>query len=333
MTTHGDRLQGEVSDAAAAAERDLSVIVVNYNTAHLLAQCLDALRAATQGLKVQVILVDNASQDGSPDLIRREFQDVDLIESGSNVGFGRANNLAVARCTGPHILLLNTDAFVERTAVTQSLQCLDSDSTVGIVGVRLLGSDGSQQPSCRFFPTPLNLFLQRTGLDRFPRRRVGVDDPDWNADIDADCDWVPGCFLMIRRSIVERLGLFDPRYFLYCEEIDLCLRVKAAGWKVRYLASARAVHIGGESAKSAGAISQSGRQLPPLQIESQLLYFRKHHGLAGVALHLLLESIATTAHSLKRLLRSQHGAVSPFGELKLTWQLAHRTGGGRRPTR
>ena len=330
MTAHTAEV-GESRRQGAAI--DVSVILVNYNTAHLLGRCLDALRSATRDLSLQVVLVDNASHDGSADVVRRDFPEIQLIESGANVGFGRANNLALARCTGRYILLLNTDAFVEETTVVAAVRRIDKDAGVGIVGVRLIGSDGSQQPSCRYFPTPLNLFLQKTGLDRWSGRVRGVDDLHWNPDLDAECDWVPGCFLMIRRSIVDSIGLFDPRYFLYCEEVDLCRRVKAAGWKVSYLAAVRAVHIGGESAKSEGEISKTGRQLPPLQIESQLLYFRKHHGLAGVALHLVLECVATVALFVKRSMRAQRNAYQPFAELRLTWRLALRTGGGRTPTR
>lgn len=330
MTT---RPMDRVPAINVGCQTDVSIIVVNYNTAHLLERCFGALRRARQGLALQTIVVDNASQDGSVSLVRDRFPDFELIESGANVGFGRANNLAVERCKGRYILLLNTDAFVEADTVAAAVRCLDAEPKVGVVGVRLLGSDGSQQPSCRYFPTPANIFFQRTRLDRFAKGVVAVDHPNWDPGINADCDWVPGCFLMIRRSIVQRIDLFDPRFFLYCEEIDLCRRVKAAGWAIRYLASARAVHIGGESAKSAGAISEAGRQLLPLQVESQLLYFRKHHGLGGVALHLALECVACVVMVAKRLLKSRANAWQPFSELRLTYALAVRTRCGNTPTR
>ncbi len=315
------------------AEVDVSVILVNYNTAHLLQRCMDALRLAARGLSLQVVLVDNASQDGSPALIRRDFPELTLIESGGNLGFGRANNLALPHCRGRHILLLNTDAFVEEATVIEAVRCLDGDTKVGVVGVRLMGDDGLQQPSCRYFPTPLNLFLQKTGLDRWFSGVRGVDDPHWNPAVTADCDWVPGCFLLTRRSIVEAIGLFDPRFFLYSEEVDLCRRIKAAGWKIRYLAGVRAVHIGGESAKSEGEISTAGRQLPALQIESQLLYFRKHHGVLGIALHLLFECIAAAVLCAKRLVRARKRVAQPLAEVRLLMKLARQTGGGRTPTR
>lgn len=312
---------------------DVSVILVNYNTAHLLERCMAALHLATINLSSEIVVVDNASHDGSAVIVRRDYPDVALIESECNVGFGRANNLALSYCTGRYILLLNTDAFVEESTVVEAVRCMDEDSRVGIVGVRLTGEDGLQQPSCRSFPTPLNIFIQKTGLNRFFSGLRSVDDLHWDPGLNAECDWVPGCFLLTRRSIVNRIGLFDPRFFLYCEEVDLCRRVKDAGWRVRYLATVRAIHIGGESAKSAGAISEGGRQLPPLQIESQLLYFRKHHGLPGIGLHLLLECVACLVLCVKRLVRARRHFMQPLAELRLLLKLTLQTGGGRTPTR
>ena len=281
---------------------DLSVILVNYNTGHLLAECLGALRAAAQGLRLQVIVVDNASRDGSADLLRRDHPDVELIANTDNLGFGRANNRALPLLQSYWVLLLNTDAFVAPDALSQSLNLLKDQPAVGIVGARLVGRDGVLQPSCRYFPTLANQFLQRIGVCHwFPAVR-SVDDMAWDHASVRHCDWVPGCFYLMRREVLVQVGLFDPRYFLYMEEVDHCRAAKAKGWQVAYCPTAEVVHIGGESAKSEARISESGRQIPALQIESELLYFRKWHGLAGAALHGFLSVLAIALRVLRNLL-------------------------------
>ena len=201
--------------------------------------------------------------------------------NSKNVGFGRANNQLLPQIAAKYVLLLNTDAFVSPDTLTKTVAYLDEHPDCGVLGVRLVGRDGTLQPSCRYFPTPFNLFLTKTGLAQlFPA--VGlVDDMAWDHATVRECDWVPGCYYLIRREVIDQVGLFDPRFFLYYEEVDHCRRVKAAGWQVVYFPDTEVVHIGGESAKSAGSLTESGRQLSALQVESELLYFRKHYGLLG----------------------------------------------------
>src|SRR5678816_1148982 len=141
--------------------------------------------------------------------------------------------------------------------------------------------DGELQPGCRHFPNPWNVFLHRAGVARFfPKVRM-VDEPMDDISTPRECDWVPGCYMLVRKEVIDRCGLFDPRYFLYVEEVDFCRRAKSAGWKVVYFPETSVVHVGGESAKSEAKLSASG-QISNLQIESELLYYRKHFGLSGV---------------------------------------------------
>ena len=134
---------------------------------------------------------------------------------------------------------------------------MDSHPRCGVLGVKLVGPDGSLQPSCRYFPTPWNVFLATTGLNRFfPGTRL-VDDMSWDHASVRECDWVPGCYYLVRREVIERVGLFDPRYFLYCEEVDHCRAVRQAGWSVIYYPFTQVVHIGGESAESEGPLTVS----------------------------------------------------------------------------
>lgn len=314
---------------------DIAVILVSYNTAHLLDDCLGALRAASQGLRLQIIVVDNASRDDSVRLLRSRHPDVDLVTNRVNCGFGRANNQALARVRAPLVLLLNTDAFVAPDALQQACAVLHRRADVGIVGARLSGRDGVLQPSCRFFPTPRSQFAQTTGLRRLVGNPLPVDDPDWDPDVPRDCDWVPGCFYLVRRSVIDQVGLFDARFFLYLEEVDHCRSARQAGWKVTYCPGAHVVHIGGESARMDGPISAVGRQVPVLQMESELLYYRKWHGLGGVLLHLGLNLLAIGLVALKRAVVPRPGAGlrSLHQRMTLWLQLARRTALGTRSTR
>ncbi len=287
----------------------LDVIVVNYNTAHLLQRMFDACDAAAQDMSLRYWVVDNASRDDSVQVLHRDHPNAFVQVNEKNVGFGRANNQMVEHLTGEYALLLNTDAFVAPSALQVAIDCLQRRPDVGAVGVRLTTEDGQLQPSCRYFPTPWNMFLQRTGLSRWFTGVQMVDDYSWDHQGERECDWVPGCFLLIRKKVIDQIGLFDPRYFLYFEEVDLCKRIRAAGWKVLYTGATSAVHLGGESAKTVAKITQSGRQISELQVESELLYVRKHHGLVGLWQHLALTHVADAITATKDVLKGRGWAA------------------------
>jgi N-acetylglucosaminyl-diphospho-decaprenol L-rhamnosyltransferase len=213
---------------------DVTVIVVSYNTARLLERTLSALQAGRGTLKFQMIVVDNASHDNSIEFVRAKYPEIELIQNTTNVGFGRANNQALPLARGRYVLLLNSDAFVSPDTLPKTVEFMDAHLDCGILGVKLVGPDGSLHPSCRYFPTPWNIFLTTTGLQRFFPSTRPVDDMSWDHASIRDCDWVPGCFYLVRREVIDRIGLFDPRYFLYYEEIDHCRAVRKAGWKVTY---------------------------------------------------------------------------------------------------
>ena len=316
------------------ARVDVSVVVVNYNTAHLLHEMRDALNRSQGSLTLQTIIIDNASRDDSVQVLRRDFSDAELIFNTRNVGFGRANNQALPLVTGRYVLLLNTDAFVSPDTLTKTVAYMDAHPDAGILGVRLIGRDGVLQPSCRYFPTPWNVFLHRSGLRRyFPSVRM-VDDIAWDHASVRECDWVPGCYYLVRRELIDEVGLFDPRYFLYYEEVDHCRAAKRKGWRVVYFPGVEVVHLGGESAKSEGELTAAGRQLSALQVESEFLYFRKQHGLAGLMSGVLFQSIVFASSALKRSLRrgsARPGSVWP--QFRLLWRSLLSTGAGTRPTR
>jgi N-acetylglucosaminyl-diphospho-decaprenol L-rhamnosyltransferase len=267
---------------------DISVVVVNYNTGYLLDRMFSALAAARGELQIQIIVIDNASQDDSVKILRSKCPDIELIENSTNVGFGRANNQALPLATGRYILLLNTDAFVSSDTLRKTIDYMDTHLGCGILGVKLVGENGELQPCCRYFPTPWNTFLTRTGLNRVFSGAQLVDDMDWDHSAIRECDWVPGCYYLVRRKVIDRIGLFDPRFFLYSEEVDHCRATRSEGWTVMFYPFTSVLHIGGESAKSYAPLTPSGHQILALQIESELLYFRKHYGLSGLLASVIL---------------------------------------------
>ena len=157
----------------------------------------------------------------------------------------------------------------------------------------------------------------------------------WDHASVRDCDWVTGCYFLTRKNVIDQVGLFDPRFFLYYEEIDLCFAAKRAGWHVTYFPYTSVVHLGGESAKSEGAITASGRQLEPLQIESELLYFRKNYGLITVIVNVCLITLADSIQILKDFvkLRRPQGRFIHLKHTLLFCNLLFRTSLGKYPTR
>ena len=314
---------------------DLSIVIVNYNTAHLLAEFFAAVDAGIGALSVQIIVIDNASRDGSVQMIHQRYPQVELVENGVNVGFGRANNQALSRARGRNLLLLNTDAFVEAGGIERSVRYLEEHPECAVLGARLIGRDGTQQPSCRCFPTPWSEFVVQTGLARFFAPARLVDETVMDHSSARECDWVPGCYYLVRMAVVAELGLFDPRFFLYYEEVDHCRAVKSAGWRIMCYPQSTVVHIGGESARSDFALTAAGQQISVLQIESGLLYHRKHHGWIGLGLKVLLATLGDAMLALKALVRQKRlGAVRPYGGHAIaTWSLLMKTHWATQPTR
>jgi N-acetylglucosaminyl-diphospho-decaprenol L-rhamnosyltransferase len=312
----------------------LSVIIVNYNTAHLLPEMFAALESASLNIKLSCIIVDNASADRSIDLLKADYSKHQLLVNKTNVGFGRANNQALPYLQTGYVLLLNTDAFLAPDTLVKTIDYMDSHVDCGVLGVRLVSRDGSLQPSCRLFPTPLNVFLARSGLSRFvPSVRL-VDDLNYDHSSDQECDWVPGCYFLIRREVIEKIGLFDPLFFLYCEEVDFCKRVKASGWKVVYYPHTSVVHIGGESARTVSELTSVGRQISTLQIESEMLYFRKHHGVWGLVLHMMLVTVADLILVVKDVVRRRGLSAmrSNWSHALVSWRLFFLTRLATKPT-
>jgi hypothetical protein len=289
----------------------VSVLVVSFNTRELLRDCLQSILAECArlpaGLTAEVLVVDNASSDGSPEMVEREFvalnsplhpNPVRLIRSEVNRGFAAADNLAMETARGRYLVLLNSDALLSRDALRHALQHMDANTTVGVGGARLVGPQGEWQPSARTFPTLWHVFVVLSGLAaRYPRSRIfGAFDRTWaSPDLEADVDWVPGAFSIVRREALAKTGLFDPRFFLYCEEVDLCRRIKASGFRVLYWPDVVVTHIGGESSRQLTTLkfSDSESQVVLWRMRATLLYFRKHHGFRVWGIRLLEDAMHT----------------------------------------
>jgi GT2 family glycosyltransferase len=281
--------------AAKAEPLDASVVIISFNTRELLRECIQALRREAGKLVYETIVVDNASRDSSAQMVTDEFPEVRLIRSPVNLGFAAANNRGFALARGRYVVLLNSDAFLHPHALPRAIEHMDANPGVGLGGGLLLGRDGRWTPSARMFPSPVNEILTLTGLSsKYRRSRLfGRVDRTWADPLEAGpVDWIPGAFAVIRRELLEQLGHLDERFFLYFDDIDLCRRVKAAGYMVWYWPDIQVTHIGGESGKTVRHLkmSSSGAQLTLWRMRSQLLYYRKYHGALGAWVTMMVET-------------------------------------------
>jgi GT2 family glycosyltransferase len=267
----------------SSAQPTVAIIIVSFNTREMLRGCLAHLRDQEGDQALQVIVVDNASRDGSADMVALDFPDCTLVRSAINLGFAAANNLAFGLASAPYLVLLNPDALLQPGALKKSIAHMESTPRAGLAGGLLQDLSGQLQPSGRLFPSLLNELLMLSGLAaRYPASRFfGRFDRTWaDPKQAAQVDWVPGAFSIIRRSALDLSGGFDECFFLYYEEVDLCRRVAQAGYEIWYWPDVVIEHIGGASSKTLSdmAFSGSGSQLTLWRLRSGLLYYRKHHG-------------------------------------------------------
>jgi len=235
---------------------DIAVIVVNWNAKNDLRVCLQSLaRMSEPALACETWVVDNASTDGSADMVRLEFPDVRLVVNEANLGFSRANNQALALSQSRYAFLLNSDAFVHPHALRELTAYADAHMEAGVLGPRVLNPNGTLQFSCRRFPTLGAGFFRNTYLGRlFPRNKYAQDYlmTDFDHLSVRTVDWVSGCAMFIRRVLIGEIGALDERFFMYCEDVDFCLRAGQAGFPVVYVPQAVVTHaIGRSSDKNA----------------------------------------------------------------------------------
>lgn len=260
---------------------NLSIIIVSYNVKDLLRTCLSSIREDSLPDK-EVIVVDNVSTDGSPDMVKTEFPEVRLIANSENLGFGRANNAGYNVSAGRNVLFLNPDTVVRDDALGTMTRYLDEHDDVGAVSCKLLNGDLTLQRSCRHFPGIFTTLVNYTGLsDRYPASPVfGRNQMSyWDYDDVREVDVVSGACIMIGRSLIEQIGLFDERFFMYSEEVDLCRRIRKAGKKIVFIPHAEIIHWYGKSSETLDDEVVMNKLIYRHYFDSRYYYFRKHYSL------------------------------------------------------
>jgi hypothetical protein len=232
---------------------DLSVIIVNYNTADFLGRCLNSVAHQTD-VNAEVIVVDNCSKDGSPDFVREKFPWVRLMANQQNLGFSRANNLALKDCNGKYIYFLNPDTEVCSGAFKNMVDFMDSHPNVGLAGTQLVNPDGSPQSSVEI---------------RYPGHRHARNELK---DLKGAIAWVMGSSMIARLEVIKGVDGFDEHYFLYGEDLDLCLRIRKSGWDIGYIPEAMVIHWGGQSERSNLPV-----EVWEKKIQAEALFYQKHY--------------------------------------------------------
>jgi N-acetylglucosaminyl-diphospho-decaprenol L-rhamnosyltransferase len=224
---------------------DVSILIVNYKTRELLRQCLSSIFTSGCGPEFEVIVVDNDSRDGSVEMVREEFPQVILIDHGENAGLAHGNNVAAAMAGGQYLLFMNPDTVIRSEALEKMVAYMRDHLEVGILGPKLVYPDGELQDSCRSFYKIRTIVLRRTFFGRlFPESSLLRHHlmEDYKHDVPREVDWMLGACLMMPRRVCDAIGGWDEGYKLYFEDVDICWRVKMAGYKVMYFPEAVVVH-------------------------------------------------------------------------------------------
>lgn len=298
----------------------LSVVIVNYNVKYYLEQCLRSLYRSLKGVEAEVFVVDNHSKDGSVEYLSRRFPDVHLIASPHNLGFARANNLAISESEAEYVLLLNPDTLVGESTITEALQFMDAHPDAGSLGVRMLDVEGRDaKESRRGLPSPMVAFYKMSGLcARFPQsRRFGhyyMGYLPW--DPPAAIEVVSGAFCMVRKAAIDKVGALDEDFFMYGEDIDLSYRILKGGYRNYYLPS-RILHYKGESTQ------KSSFRYVHVFYEAMLIFFKKHYSGMSLLLSLPVKT-AIYAKAMLALIRMQaEKAHRSLGFVSYDWAAPH----------
>jgi GT2 family glycosyltransferase len=263
---------------------DLSIIIVNWNTRALLKACLESVENHLDGLAAEIIVVDNASTDGSVETVKKHFPNVRLVANSENRGFAAANNQGFRMSLGKKVLLLNSDTLVHGDVLSCSIRYMDENPDVGMMGCKVLNDDGSTQLTCSQFPTFTNLLIQTFGANRiggsfFSRYQM----LDWDRDNERDVDVVSGCYLMVRSEVIAEIGFLDENFFCYGEETDWCRRCREAGWRLKFAPVGTITHFG------SGTTRKLNHKRDLMLTEGTIRLHLKHNGpLSAVLVWMLL---------------------------------------------
>jgi len=273
---------------------DVSIIIVAWNVRQLLYDCLKSVYEETKDIRFEVIYVDNASEDGSVEMVREEFHKVRIIENEKNEGFIRANNQAIKIAEGRYVLLLNSDTIVLDNAIAKTVEFSDKHPKAAVVGCKILSPDRTLRRDCFLYPSALNMLLSATYLNNiFPKSRFFGREymTWWDFDEVREVETICGCCSLVRREAIDQVGVMDPMYFVYGDDPDWCYRFKKAGWKIMFTPDAEIIHYGGETTNKA-----ANKFLLQL-FGSKLIFVKKYCGKPAF----LLACLATACFFLLRV--------------------------------
>ena len=297
--------------ADSSAPLTVSVIIVSWNAREFLMQCLDSLSGNVWRYPMEIIVVDNASSDGSADAVEKRFQNVRVIRNSTNLGFAKANNIGIRQSSGKYLCLVNSDVKVLEGCISKLVDYMEAHPKVGLAGPRMLDSNGQVGRSCRGFPTVWNLFCVALGLDSLlPKVRLfgAYSLRFWSQDTTESVDILGGWFWVVRRQALKTVGLLDENFFFYAEDMDWCKRFHREGLDVVYLATAASIHYGGGSSKNA-PIKYAVQQLRANQ-----QYLRKHHSrleqAACFCICLMHQTARLVGHGMLLFFRPSNGERS-----------------------
>lgn len=258
-----------------------SISLVNYNAKDLTEKCIKSICKKTENISLEIVLVDNNSSDNSCELIKEEFPQIKIIENKQNKGFAYANNQAIKMASGKYIMLLNNDTVLKNDALDKMAAFLDNNPKVGAVTCKLFDADGKTiQRNCRTFPSPFGTFFGRASF----LTKISPNNPwssknllsDWDYNSVKEIDWASGAALMVRREVIEQVGVLDDKnFFIYWEDTDWCKRIRDAGWKIMFIPDAEIIHLTGQGG------GKRGLWLSNIMIyqmhKSAYNYFKKHY--------------------------------------------------------
>jgi GT2 family glycosyltransferase len=282
---------------------DVSIVVVTWNAKKFVDENFGSILTDLRGLSAEVIAVDNASTDGTADMIAERFPEVNLTRSPKNLGFSRANIVAIQKSTGKYVCLVNPDVRILPGCFSVLMEYLDRNPKVGVVGPKTFNADGSLQRSCMRAPSVWISFCRAFALDKTPLGRTpffgGISMADFDHDTTREVDVLNGAFLMIRRTAMDQVGLIDERFFMYGDDLDWCVRFGKAGWPVVFYPGAEIVHHGG------GVTAKAPVYFYVEMHKANLQYFQKHHSriaqrgfLAALLLHDSIRYVGFSALTL-----------------------------------
>jgi len=249
----------------------LSIVIVSWNTQDLLQRCISSILKYPPKQDYEIVVVDNASRDGSVQMLHDLFPGANVICNSENLGFSQATNQGIHTCLGTHILLLNPDTKLKPKALNALERVLIENPSIGATGARLLNADGTIQPSCFRAPTLFREIWRLFHLDNiYPLSTYQLE--TWDKQKPREVEVLNGACLMLKREALDDAGYLDETYFMYSEEVDLCYRLRRTGWKLFWVPEAEVVHYGGQSTR------QNQSEMFQQLYRSKILYFRKNHG-------------------------------------------------------